>query len=54
MVSAINKMQPLGPGMGGKGDRAWFTALEPLVSSEICIMSAHYLFTGITEIHREE
>lgn len=53
-VSGINKMQPLCSGVGGKEDRGWFIAMEPSVSFEVCIMSAYYLFTGITELHGEE
>lgn len=53
-VSDINKVQPLSSGVGGKGDRGWFIAMEPLVSFEVCIISAYYLFKGITELHRKE
>lgn len=53
-VSGINKMQPLCSEVRGKGDRGCFVAMEPLVSFEACIMSAYYLFTGITELHRKE
>lgn len=53
-VSGINKMKPLCSGVGGKGDQGWFIAMEPLVSFEVCIMSAYYLFTGITVLHRKE